>query len=164
VLPSGHLRVTHWIHSRAPVRTIRLQQPSVGQLGTLKLTRVVVAGDRAPAIRDVTRKDAYDVGGARNVYVSYELSGAVTRAPRPTGRALAVVTNLDVTGPPSPSLVTHAVLGARILNLACSTASPAAVPTPCGTPDRSGWHVTLDESGVTDRVMAQVDLDADAAG
>lgn len=162
VLSSGDLKVTHWIHSRVPVSTIHLDQPDVGGLPSLKVSKVVVVGDRTHAVRSGGSTRDYYLGAARHLYVSYTLSGAVTRAPRPAGRGLAVITNLEVGGLAGLTETTHSVVGARVLNLACSESTPEALPAPCGESGGGGWQATLDGSAVDDRVMAQLDL-GDAA-
>jgi hypothetical protein len=161
VLSSGDLRVTHWIESRTPVSAIRLDEPHVAGLPSLHVSRVVVVGNGTRAIHSSGNKREYYVTGARHVYVRYTLQGAVTRAPQPPGRALAVITNLQVDGVPGLTQTTHSVLGARVLNLACSAPSPEALPAPCGVSGGKAWRATLDGSEVDDRVMAQLDLGAD---
>jgi hypothetical protein len=158
VLSSGDLKVTHWIHSRVPVSTIHLAQPDVGGLPSLRVSKVVVVGDRTHAVRSGGSTRDYYLGAARHLYVSYTLSGAVTRASHPAGRGLAVITNLEVGGLAGLTESTHSIVGARVLNLACSESTPEALPSPCGTSGRGGWQATLDGSAVDDRVMAQLDL------
>ncbi len=157
VLPSGDLEVTHWIHSRAPVSAIHLVRPDVGGLPSLKVSKVVVAGDRTRAIRTGSKRAFYLIA-ARHLFVSYTLKDAVTRAPHPAGRGLAVITNLEIGGVPGLTETTHAVVGARVLNLACSQPTPEALPAPCGASGSAGWQATLDGASVDDRVMAQLDL------
>lgn len=158
VLSSGDLQVTHWISSRTPIGMVRLDQPRVAGLPHLEVSKVVVVGNHTHAIRSSAKSGAYYVTGARHLYVSYLLKGAVTRAPRPAGRALAVITNLDVDGVPGLTQTTHSVTGARVLNLACSAGEPEALPAPCGESGSDGWQATLEGGAVGDRVMAQLDL------
>ncbi len=158
VLSSGDLRVTHWIDSRTPVSVVRLGLPAVAGLPRLTISKVVVVGDRTRALRSSAKTREYYVTGARHLYVSYTLKGAVTRAPRPAGRALAVITNLEVGGLPRLTETTHSVVGAHVLNLACSAARREALPAPCGAAVSDGWRTTLDGAAAGDRVMAQLDL------
>ena len=158
VLSSGDLRVTHWIASRAPVGSVRLARPTLAGLPPLSVSRVVVVGDGVPAVHDSPAPYAYNLGGARALYVSYVLQGVLTHAPQQHDRALALVTNLRVTGLPRLTTVMHAVVGRHILNLACSPATPDAVATPCGASGGHGWRVTLLGPAVDERVMAQLDL------
>ena len=124
----------------------------------LEVSKVVVVGDRTRAIRSGVSTRAYNLSAAHHLYVSYTLGGAVTRAPRPPGRGLAVITNLEVGGLTGLTATTHSVIGARVLNLACSDATPEALPAPCGESGGDGWEATLEGSAVDDRVMAQLDL------
>ena len=162
VLSSGELRVTHWIESRTPVSELRLDQPRIAGLPSLHVSKVVVVGNGTPAVRSSWNQREYYVIGARHLYVRYTLQGAVTRAPQPPGRALAVITNLEVDGVPVLTQTTHSVLGAHVLNLACSLPTPEALPAPCGVSAGKAWRATLDGSEVDDRVMAQLDLGADS--
>jgi hypothetical protein len=158
VLSSGDLRVTHWIDSQAPVSAIHLTQPDVGGLPSLEVSKVVVAGDQTRAIRSSSNKRDYYFSAAHHLFIRYTLSGAITRAPRPAGRGLAVITNLEVGGVSGLTETTHSVVGVRVLNLACSAATPEGLPSPCGSSGTNGWQATLDGASVDDRVMAQLDL------
>jgi hypothetical protein len=167
VLPSGDLAVTHWIHTRKPMTSVRVRRPSVADLPrvTAHDVRVVPGNDAqatAPAVSDGQRKRLYIIGGARRVYVSYVLKGAVEREPSPPGRALARITTFDVRSDQPETSSIHTVQGARVLALACSQATPDALPEPCGSTgdatDAGDWQVRLDDAATDDRVMAQLDL------
>jgi hypothetical protein len=167
VLPSGDLAVTHWIHTRRPMSSVSVRRPTVANLSgvTAEDVRVIPGDDlraRAAVASHGRRKDVYLVSGARQVYVSYVLKGAVESAPSPPGRALARITALDVRADQPDTSTTHTVWGARVLALACSPATPDALPQPCGgTVGGAGdgaWQVRLDGAATYDRVMAQLDL------
>jgi hypothetical protein len=167
VLPSGDLAVTHWIHTRKPMTSVRVRRPSVANLPRVIAddVRVVPGFDpraRAPAVSDGQQKQLYILGGARRVYVSYVLKGAVENELSPPGRALARITTFDVRSDQPETSSIHTVRGARVLALACSQATPDALPEPCGsTGDATGggdWQVRLDDAATDDRVMAQLDL------
>jgi hypothetical protein len=162
VLPSGDLRVTHWIHVKGALFTLSVSRPQVSGLPPLTIKDLTVVGNRtavAPGSAPVgDRPGVFYLNGARHAYVSYVLAGSVERDPAPRGRALAPITSLLVTGNKALSSATYAVIAPQVLNLACSAASPVALPQPCGAPDGRGWRVTLSGSDVDDRVMAQLDL------
>jgi hypothetical protein len=93
-----------------------------------------------------------------SLYVRYVLSGSVQQDPGSAVRALARLTSLDVTTDERTVPTTHAVTGARVLDLACSPATVASIPRPCGVERNGEWRVTLDRRQARQRVMAQLDL------
>lgn len=71
------------------------------------------------------------------------------------GRALVLLDALGVRTTPASGPVTVRLSDSQVLNMACFGEAPA--PTPCGSPDRRGWHVRLPDTAGVD-VVAQVDL------
>ncbi|WP_107768108.1 hypothetical protein [Nocardioides terrigena] len=163
VLPSGDLRVTHWIESSATLLDIGLSLPAVtGAAGVeARNVRVLADGRRVSGTARITTVPAsYPLLGARSVQVRYRLKGAVERSGASApGRALALVTALDVTHEPPPQRVVRAILAPEVLSLACAPAVAEGAPEPCGAlgPD-GGWTVERAGARVDDRVLAQVSL------
>jgi hypothetical protein len=163
VLPSGDLRVTHWIESSATLLDIGLSLPSVtGSAGVeARNVRVLADGRRVSGSARITTVSAsYPLLGARSVQVRYRLKGAVERSGASApGRALALLTALDVTLEPPPLRVTHALLASEVLSLACAPAAGDGAPEPCGALGADGgWTVERAGTRVDDRVLAQVSL------
>jgi len=165
VLPSGDLKVTHWIHSRIPLFGIRLAAPELdgSRSGRVVATRVEVAADgrAVPGADSVdSSNQIYQLFGATSVSVSYVLAGAVERSASAEGRALARVTSLDVSYASLGGTSTRSIEGADVLALACTPAgSLHAVPEPCGSPEHGRWQVELSGNDRDDRVMVQMNMD-----
>lgn len=163
VLPSGLLHVDQWIRSRAPLSGLTVSVPLVAGLadGTVRAHHLRVVTGGAPAVGPETigtRPEAFSFLGANRVHLSYVLTGVVQRSSSAQGRALARVTYLDVWYTPQSGNQTTRVVGASVLNLACSKVRPDALPTPCGKPRSGAWQVKLAGEHRDDRVMAQLDL------
>jgi hypothetical protein len=163
VLPDGRLRVTHWFHIRRFVDELHLHLPKVPGLtpGALSVHDVVAVADghRVYAPRSITGGDAtVYVPGAHHVVLRYVLDGAVERTEPPAGRALARVVAIDVRDGHSTTRSRTAVVGARVLALACTAPQRDALPLPCGSVSGTAWSVDLTGRHVRERVMAQLDL------
>jgi hypothetical protein len=164
VLPSGDLEVTHWIHSNSALFSITLTAPQLDgrDSGKAVATGVVVAADGRVvdgAGTVDTMNQSYEFFGAKSIYVTYLLAGAIERSSSEDGRALARVTSLDVSYVSVRGTSTRSVEGATVLSMACSPAGqPDAVPEPCGAPEGTGWQVELSGENRDDRVMAQLEL------
>ena len=164
VLPSGDLRVTHWIHTKLPKTSIKLVAPVLAGIdsGVVTATKVEVAADEmivpgADSVDGVS--EGYQFVAAKSIYVTYVLSGVLERSTSVASRALARVTALDLRYPSMSGTSLRSVQGAEVLNLACSPArTPDAVPEPCGKPDPDGWKVQLAGGNRNDHVMAQLQL------
>jgi hypothetical protein len=164
VLPSGDLRVTHWIHTKVPQFSIKLMAPVLAGIdsGTVTATGVEVAADGrvVPGSSSVDGvSQSYPFHGAESIYVTYVLSGAMELSSSVEGRALARVTALDLEYLSMGGESVRSVQGAEVLNLACSpSGAPDASPKPCGKPDSDGWKVRLTGKKWNDHVMAQLNL------
>jgi hypothetical protein len=164
VLPSGDLRVAHWIRSKTALFSITLTAPPLAgrDSGKVEATGVVVAADgRVVDGADSvdTMSQSYQFYGSKSIYVTYLLAGVVERSPSEAGRALARVTALDVSYLSVEGTSMRRVEGATVLSMACSPAAePDALPEPCGAPEDAGWQVELSGEDRNDRVMAQLDL------
>ena len=164
VLPSGDLKVTHWIRTKVPESSIKLMAPVLAGIdsGVVKATEVqVVADEMVVPGADSVEGDGqtYRFVGAKSIYVTYRLSGALERSPSVASRALARVTALDLRYPSMRGTSLRSVQGAEVLNLACSPSdTPDAVPEPCGKPDPDGWQVQLAGGNRNDHVLAQLQL------
>lgn len=163
VLPSGDLRVTHWIESSTPLLDVDLSLPDVtGAEGVeARNVRVVADGRRVSgAARIATVPASYPLLGALSVQVRYRLKGAVERSEASApGRALALVTALDVAQEPAPERVTRSLHAPEVLSLACAPVAADATPEPCGAlGPAGGWTVERTGARVDDRVLAQVSL------
>lgn len=171
VLPTGDLRVTHWISSREPLYDVRLALPDLGEGSGApgpRATRVLVAVDGitvpGPASVDTEPADFLFPGGSA-VYVTYLLQDVLERSPSAEGRVLARFTSLSVSYRPRPQERTQVVTGAEVQTLACVPAGAAdRDPLPCGRPRDPAagtdgeWEVRLSGERLGDRVIAQMDL------
>ncbi|MGC4112883.1 MAG: hypothetical protein QM747_21195 [Nocardioides sp.] len=165
VLASGGIRVTHWIHTARAVSSLTLRVPQTLGLDPAAVTvsGLTVAADgmaEPPASPGSWTGDALHtvaVPAARDLYVSYRLTGAVQSAGS-NGRALARITALVVDAGGATTTTRQSVVGAKVLALACSNGPPGALPAPCGTTRHGRWSVLLDGRRQHSRVMAQVDL------
>ena len=164
VLPSGDLKVTHWIHAKVPQFSVKLMAPVLAgtDSGMVTATGVEVAADGrvVPGAESVgSVSQSYQFHGAESIYVTYVLSGAMELSTSVEGRALARVTALDLEYVSMGGESVRTVQGAEVLNLACSPSNaPDAAPTPCGEPDSDGWQVRLTGKKWNDHVMAQLNL------
>lgn len=164
VLPSGDLRVTHWIESSTTLLAVELSLPDVTGVSDVEArnVRVVADGRRvAGSPRITTVPTSYPMLGARSVQVRYRLKGAVERsATSAPGRALTLMTALDVAHEPPPERVTRSFHAPEVLSLACAPTAADAAPEPCGAVDPAGgWTVERTGARVDDRVLAQVSLE-----
>jgi hypothetical protein len=169
VLPSGDLVVTHWIHSRKDLFAATLKIPHIAGLPVddIAVSHLTVAGDGAV----ITTKQSGPGSGGRaaalapvllpgthDLYVRYQLSGVLQKDSTVADRGLARLTALTVRTYTHLKRTTATVTGAKVLALACSPATPQAIPVPCGSAQGGSWSVQLDRGDVQDRVMAQLDL------
>ncbi|ROR90389.1 hypothetical protein [Nocardioides aurantiacus] len=160
VLPSGDIRVDHWISTSRPITRVELGLPPGPGGGPVAARQVRVATDTGPwpgPTAVTAAPSAYEFGAATEVQVSYVLSGAVTRSDRPSGRALARLTSLDLSYPGGQVPRTVVVEGGRLLSAACAT-DQTVTPRPCGQSEGRAWRVRLEPAERTDLVMAQLDL------
>ena len=166
ITPSGDVVVRQWIRSASNLFGIGLSPPpGAGVAAGSSPVRVrdvwVFADGRQALGPEQVKKDGgyYPfAAGTDDVFLSYQLEGAVERSGSVPRRALATVTAVDVDLNPPLVATTYAVSGGDVLNLACSAPVPEAVPVPCGEPVDSGWRVRLENADRTDVVTAQLDL------
>jgi hypothetical protein len=174
VLSSGDLVVTHWIHSRKDLHQMTLAVPELAGLPSsdVEVSHLRVAGDGVElaagkaGLRPRGKSDALArvvLPGVHDLYVTYQLSGVMQQDSTVATRGLARLTALTVDTDAQIKRTTAAVTGARVLALACSAATPQAIPVPCGTAQGGSaedgtWSVQLDHGDVHDRVMAQFDM------
>jgi hypothetical protein len=165
VLPSGDLEVTQWIRSRNWVYAVTLSTPRVAGLatGTLSTTGVALGSDGkqtatlgAQGFEPGTR--IFELPPTHSLYIRYRLSGVLEKSPGASGRALARITSLDVRTRTHLVSTTRTVVGARVLNLACTPDKPNALTTPCGIEHGGVWSVRLPRGQEGSQVMAQLDL------
>lgn len=176
VLPSGDLEVTHWIESSVVLLTLDLSLPAlpVPEAAGTEVTavegsggiaahdvRVVADGHEATGPENILdTPGTYSFLAADSVQITYRLSGAITRSTSAPGRALVTATALEVASRARTEGVTHAVLAAEVLSLACAPSALPADLRPCGAPDADGgWSVNLDAERLDERVLAQVTLE-----
>jgi hypothetical protein len=166
ITASGDVEVRHWIRSASNLFGIGLSLPpgalAAGGSSAVRVRHVQVFANGAPALgpeRLEKEREYYPfAAGTDDVFVTYDLVGAVERSDSVAGRALARVTALDIDVTPSLVTTTYAVSGGEMLNLACSAPQDGAVPFPCGEPSDSGWQVRLTKAQRNDVVIAQLDL------
>jgi hypothetical protein len=165
VVAPDTIMVTHWIHAGRDVRALRMQVPKVPGLGprAISVSDLVVISDgrsipqAAPPQGRVAA--TYVLPPGRHVYVSYLLTGAIRSHGSGNARAVARITALRVSTPPVLLRdITHSVVGARDLALACAPRLPTAVPRTCGGPAGGGWRVELRGVRKGDRVLARMKL------
>ncbi len=161
VLPSGELVVRQWIRPDQPVRRLRLALPEVPGAEVLSAHGVEVVADGEPVDGDdilTDRAADYVFDATTDLQVRYRLDGAVEFSDSVTGRALALATSLHVAYAPLAERETRVVSAAEVLSLACARTA-AEPPVPCGKASGDDrWSVELEDPRVTDRVMAQVNL------
>ncbi|HYH72237.1 MAG TPA: hypothetical protein VD764_03415 [Nocardioides sp.] len=161
VLPTGELVVRQRIRPDQPVRRLRLALPEVPGAEVLSAHGVEVVADGEPVDGEdilTDRAADYVFDASTDLQIRYRLDGAVEFSDSVTGRALALATSLHVAYAPLAARETRVVSAAEVLSLAC-TRTAAEPPVPCG--EASGddrWSVELEDPRVTDRVMAQVNL------
>lgn len=164
VLPSGAMDVTEWIRTRSPAGSLTLRIPSAAGLapGSVTISRVVIAanGSRTsslPVAHQPSSLRVFRLPATQSLYVRYRLTGAVQTATTP-GRAMAVITSLDVTTGKPLTSTTETVVGPDVLALACSLGLPTAAPVSCGFFQQGRWSIRLDGAKQASRVSAQVEL------
>ncbi len=164
VVAPDSLRVTHWVHTDRPVTVVRVgaaQAPGVAAV--IGVSKLVVAADGRTVLRERAPSAAsahtYVVPPSRRIFVTYVLTGALQRSDTLATRALAPLTALDVSTVQAPvHQATYSVVGAQVLQLACSANEPTSLPRPCGTVRDGSWQVDLRGPETKDRVIAQLDL------
>lgn len=161
VLPNGSVVVRQRIRAVQPVELLRLVLPLATGAEGVSASQVDVVADGVAILGPETITDgfaSFSFAPATDVRVSYRLTGAVKLSESVPGRALAVVTSLDVRYGPRVERETRVVRASEVLMLACSR-SPEETPVPCGEPDGDGrWRVDLTGQRVDDRVVAQLTL------
>jgi hypothetical protein len=163
VLPSGEIRVDHWIRSSNPISGLVMRVPASAQAGTepaeAKDVRVLSEKGAAAGPRVVRGKPVtFSFDSTPTLHVSYVLSGVVTRSSSASRRALALLTSLDLSFPHDSVPKTVMLGGGRLLAAACSVEDSTAEPRPCGNAEGRQWRVRLEPETRHDRVMAQLDL------
>ena len=165
VLPSGDLDVTQWIHSRAWMYVVTLDVPRVAGLSprSVSATGVTLASNGLRTAKLASMGSAlgtrtFHIPPTHSLYIRYRLSGVVERSLGTSGRALARITSLDVGTTTRLVTTTQTVVGARVLNLACTPERPSGLTTPCGTEHGGNWVVRLHGADTTNQVMAQLDI------
>ena len=161
--------MTHWVHVRRFVDVLHLHIPTVPGLapGALSVSNVVATADghRIYTSRSIPlRGTTVYVPGAHRVVLRYTLDGAVERTEPPAGRALVRVVAIDVRDAGSTTRSKTAVVGARVLALACTAPRRGALPRPCGSGNGTAWSVDLNGPQVREHVMAQLDLSSAGSG
>jgi hypothetical protein len=163
VLPSGDVVVKHWIRTDLPVRSVNLRVPRVAGLPphALAISDLILASNGTQTVAsspvDPVGVSTFALPPTNWLYVRYRLSGVVQSSGGPGRRALARLTALDVTTSSPVQHTTLAVVGAKVLSLAC-TAHGQNVPTPCGTDSNGTWSTHLGQGEQGSQVMAQVNL------
>jgi hypothetical protein len=161
VLPSGVVVVHQRISATQPVRVLRLVLPTAAVTEGVSARQVDIVADGDPVVGPATITAGfatYTFAPATDVRIRYRLAGAVETSDSAPGRALAVVTSLDVRYDPMVERETRVVRASEVLQLACSS-SPEEPPVPCGESDGAGrWRVDLTGESVDDRVLAQLTL------
>jgi hypothetical protein len=165
VLPSGDLDVTQWIHSRRLMYVVTLDVPRVAGLSprSVSATGVTLASNGLRTAKLASMGSAlgtriFHIPPTHSLYIRYRLSGVVERSSGTSGRALARITSLDVGTTTRLVNTTQTVVGARVLNLACTPEQPSGLTTPCGTEHGGNWVVRLHGAETTNQVMAQLDI------
>ena len=166
VTPSGDVVMRQWIRSASTVFGIRLSPPpgtgAAADSSPVRVRDVRVFANGGAALGPERLEKARQYypfdAGTNDVFVSYQLVGAVERSGSVAGRALATVTALDVDLIPQLVETTYAVSGGDVLALACAPDEPDAVPVPCGAPAGRGWRVERAGDDRNDVVIAQLDL------
>lgn len=162
-LPAGDLLVTQWIESEQLLFSVLMVRPQVeGAEGvTAQQVRVVADGRIATGREEIRsgRPARYSFLGATSVQISYRLTGALERSSSAAGRALALLTALDVRYEPDSTKVTRAIAAPEVLSLACASPAARTAPRPCGAPGSAGtWTVEVVGPFAQDRVIAQLSL------
>ncbi len=165
VLPSGDLEVTQWIHSRTWMYAVTLDVPQVAGLspGSVSATGVTLASNGLHTVSFASIGIAlgtrtFQLPATHSLYIRYRLSGVVERSLGTPGRALARITSLDVGTTTRLVNTTRTVVGAAVLNLACTPDTPTGLTKPCGRKHGGNWTVRLNGAEETNQVMAQLDM------
>jgi hypothetical protein len=163
VLPSGDILVKHWIRTDRPVESMKLQVPRVPGLPrhALSVSGLVLASNgtltTASSPVNPVGVTTFALPPTHQLYVSYLLSGVVQSSGGAGERALARITALDVTTASPVERTTLAVVGAKVLALAC-TPQGKDMPTPCGNDSGGTWSAHLGQAEQGSQVMAQINL------
>ena len=168
ILESGDLDVDQWVHSSAPLTSLRLSVPADPLVGDeVVASDLRVSADGAEA--DVptspgTAPVVIPLADAHQVRLTYRLSGAVLRSPSRADRALAraVALDLALNGEPRREPATISFRGATALAVICDG---GGTQVRCGRRDDiDDWHVRAAAPGAGDRVMALLELPSPMAG
>ena len=168
VLDGGDLVVTHWVRGAEPLTRLTLALPTgVAAPGAgIDVRDLVVAADDVLVASPVLGDTGWEgtLPEARDLYVTYRLSGALQRSGSVDGRALATVTSLTL-GVGEVSLSgTRTFSSSKVLALGCLPPGARAVPTPCGMLVNDTWTLDVVPGAVPATVIAQIDLDATREG
>lgn len=163
VTENGDLEVDQWVRSTDFLFGMSVSTPTDSLLppGSVRATAIRVVADGAAAAGPTELVDGvatYPLDGARQVHLSYLLSGVLERSDTEPGRALARVTSLDVSFQPRSQRSTIEFVGATLLALACQAEYADAPAKPCGVRSGDGWKVDLPADSQGYQVMAQLDL------
>ncbi|HEV2796075.1 MAG TPA: hypothetical protein VGV65_00510, partial [Nocardioides sp.] len=163
VLDTGDIVVHQRIRAAEPLGRLRLTTPSsapgVAPMSATRV-RVLADGSRVDGPDRLTEQGVtYVFDRTTDLDVRYRLAGAVQLSDSVDGRALALATSLDVRYTPVAARETRVVSAPRVLSLACSS-SAGATPVPCGEAlGDDSWQVDLSGRQVTQRVLAQLDIE-----
>lgn len=161
ILRTGRLQVTQWVESRKPLGSFRLSMPAEARRQRVVARDVQVDTQAGTVYGPVTvrRSNTYDVPvPGRLLRIRYALDGVVVRSPSAPGRLLVRATFLEATYDGRSGGTRVKLVGGRVRNAACTSASVSAVPVPCGRQAGSDWVVELRGVHRNDGVIAQVDL------
>jgi hypothetical protein len=163
VLPSGDVVVKHWIRTDLPVDSVNLRVPRVAGLPphALSVSDLILASNGTRTVAsspvDPVGISTFALPPTQWLYVRYRLSGVVQSSGGSGERALARITALDVTTSSPVQRTTLAVVGAKVLSLAC-TPQGQDMPTPCGNDSHGIWSTRLGQDEQGSQVMAQLNL------
>ncbi|CUR60153.1 hypothetical protein NOCA270106 [metagenome] len=160
VLADGDILVQHWIRADG-IFTLTLSAPELATTSQVRASDVEILADGTELFGRSSIETAdrtHYLEGAKAIYVSYLLEGAIERTDSAPGRALARVTALDVSYDAQGGTSTRRIQGADVLSMACyPPTSPGTGVRPCGSDEDGAWQVELDPRNRDDRVMVQFD-------
>ncbi len=160
VLADGDIKVQEWIRTEG-VFKLTLSAPELATNSKVLASDVKIVADGIRLFGRSTVASAdrtHYLEGAKAIYISYLLEGAIERTGSAPGRALARVTALDVTYDAEGGTSTRRVEGAHVLSMACyPPTSPGTGVRPCGSDEDGPWQVELGSEKRDDRVMVQFD-------
>lgn len=176
LLPTGELRVDHWIQTLRPVTALTLglprstapRTPVVRSDGTVAPTTADVVATHLSVVADGVpqtgprslgpRPVSYYLTAARTVHVSYLLTGAVLPNALAPDRALLRPVLLDVESSPAGVRRSIDLSGVRVLGAWCAPADHRGATRACGRAVGTSWRVDLRDGPVPTEVSAQVAL------